>query len=53
MDRHTESGQRLQIEEESLRGLKLTFDTDAVNTTTSYNSPMRFMNWSTPGRLIT
>lgn len=30
-----------------------TFDTDAVNTTTSYNSPTLFINWSTPGRLIT
>ena len=31
----------------------ITFETDAVKTTTSYNSPTRFMNWSTPGRLIT
>jgi hypothetical protein len=30
-----------------------TLDTDAVKTTTSYSSPTRFMNWSTPGRLIT
>lgn len=30
-----------------------TLETDAVKTTTSYSSPTRFMNWSTPGRLIT
>ena len=30
-----------------------TFETDAVNTTTSYSSPTLFMNWSTPGRLMT
>lgn len=30
-----------------------TLETEAVKTTTSYNSPTRFMNWSTPGRLIT
>jgi hypothetical protein len=32
---------------------ELTFDTEAVKTTTSYSSPTLFMNWSTPGRLIT
>jgi hypothetical protein len=32
---------------------KRTFDTDAVNTTTSYSSPTLFMNASTPGRLMT
>jgi hypothetical protein len=32
---------------------ELTLDTLAVNTTTSYNSPTRFMNWSTPGRFMT
>lgn len=30
-----------------------TLETDAVKTTTSYSSPTRFMNWSTPGRLMT
>lgn len=33
--------------------LNATFETDAVKTTTSYSSPTRFMNWSTPGLLIT
>lgn len=31
----------------------LTFDRLAVKTTTSYSSPIRFMNASTPGRFIT
>lgn len=30
-----------------------TLETEAVKTTTSYNSPTRFMNWSTPGLLMT
>lgn len=30
-----------------------TLDTEAVKTTTSYSSPTLFINWSTPGRLIT
>lgn len=30
-----------------------TLETDAVKTTTSYSSPTLFMNWSTPGRLMT
>lgn len=33
--------------------VRRTFETDAVKTTTSYSSPTRFMNWSTPGRLMT
>lgn len=34
-------------------GRKQTLETEAVNTTTSYNSPTLFMNWSTPGLLMT
>lgn len=42
------------LENAALGGSRiLTLETDAVKTTTSYSSPTRFMNWSTPGRLIT
>lgn len=45
----------LGVSEKNCHGLNAshTLETEAVKTTTSYSSPTRFMNWSTPGRLMT
>jgi hypothetical protein len=45
----------LALKSKSCAGTSLvhTLETEAVKTTTSYSSPTLFMNWSTPGRLIT